>query len=301
MKTRITSTTIIFTALLLSFATINAYSQEHNIEYLGNHIYLKTEINGKPANLLFDTGAELVYLDSTYVAEKAFNFKMVGSAMIDGAGANGPSKTKIIIGEVTVSAAGKTYKPDYTPLINLRAIVGEHADGIFGMKAIAGKIISIDYKNTKLKLYDKLTPQMVEGYQSIPVKIQSRQILVPLKISINPQTIISGDALMDLGSGAGIAITSPTATKYALNTIADKKQVTYENGGLGGKSTGYLINITGANISGITLDAQTAEYSTAKKGSMASANYIANIGNEIWSQFDIILGIANSKIYLKKN
>ena len=146
MKTTSTSPAIILTALSLFLASLNAYSQEHDIEYFDNHIYLKTEINGKPANLLFDTGAELVYLDSTYVADKAFNFKMKGNAMINGAGSNGPSKTKIIIGEITVTAAGKTYKPDYTPIINLRTIVGDHADGIFGMKAIAGKIISIDYK-----------------------------------------------------------------------------------------------------------------------------------------------------------
>lgn len=42
-------------------------------------------------------------------------------------------------------------------------------------------------------------------------------------------------------------------------------------------------------------------YHTAKKGSMASTNYIANLGNEVWSRFDIILDLADNKIYLKKN
>ena len=301
MKAIPTFPAIIFATLLISLRSLNTYSQEHNFEYFGDHIYLKTEINGKPANLLFDTGAELFYLDSTYVVEKDFNFKTIGNAMIDGSGSNGPSKTKIIIGEVTVTAAGKTYKPDYTPLINLRTIVGDQADGIFGMKAISGKIISIDYKNAKLNLYDKLNPQMTEGYQCIPVKIQSRQILIPLKITVNPQTVITGDALMDLGSGKGIAITSPTASKHSLDTIADKTRFTIENGGLGGKSTGYTINITGAAISGIDTDSSTAEYSTDQKGSMANTTYIANIGNEVWSRFNIILDLANNKIYLKKN
>ena len=39
------------------------------------------------------------------------------------------------------------YKPEYTPLINLKPLLGEHTDGIFGMKAILGNIISIGYKN----------------------------------------------------------------------------------------------------------------------------------------------------------
>lgn len=301
MKTTSTSPAIFLTALSLFLTALNAYSQEHDIEYFKNHVYLKAEINGKPANLLFDTGAELVYLDSTYVADKGFEFKMIGNAMIDGVGSNGPSKTKIIIGGITVMAAGETYKPDYTPIINLRSIVGDHADGIFGMKAIVGKIISIDYKNLKLNFYDKLDPQMTEGYQCVPVKIQSRQILVPLKITVNSQTVITGDALMDLGSGSGIAITSPTATKYSLDAIANKTPFTIENGGLGGKSTGYIINIANADIAGVVTDSDVAEYSTDKKGSMASTNYIANLGNEVWSRFDIILDLADNKIYLKKN
>lgn len=299
MKT--TFPAIFLTALSLSMTSLNAYSQEHDIEYFKNHVYLKTEINGKPANLIFDTGAEVVYLDSTYVADNAFNFKKIGDAMINGVGSDGPSNIKIIIGEVTVIAAGQTYKPDYTPIINLRTIVGDQADGIFGMKAIDGKIISIDYKNLKLNLYDKLDPQMTEGYQCVPVKIQSRQILVPLKIAVNSHTVITGDALMDLGSGSGIAITSPTATKYSLDTVANKTPFTFENGGLGGKSTGYIISIANADIAGVITDSDMAKYHTDKKGSMASTNYIANLGNEVWSRFDIILDLADNKIYLKKN
>ena len=292
-------TTIAALGLALISATTNA--QEHNIKYLGDHIYLQTEVNGKPANLVFDTGAELIYLDSTYVADQNFNFKLIGNAMIDGAGSDGPAKTKIIIGEVTVTASGKTYKPEFTPLVNLRPLLGNQADGIFGMKAISGKIISIDYKNQTLSLHDKLTPQMTEGYTCIPVKIKNRKILVPLTINVNSQTTILGDALMDMGSGQGIEITSPTATKHSLDKISDKTPFAFSSGGLGGKSAGYTINIANANIGNIALQTQKAAYSTDKKGSMASADYIANIGNKIWSQFEIILDFANSKIYLRKN
>lgn len=40
-------TTIAALGLALISATTNA--QEHNIKYLGDHIYLQTEVNGKPA------------------------------------------------------------------------------------------------------------------------------------------------------------------------------------------------------------------------------------------------------------
>ncbi|MDE6147459.1 MAG: aspartyl protease family protein, partial [Bacteroidales bacterium] len=208
--------------LFLCLAAAQAYGQEHHFEYIGNHIYLEAEINGKPANLVFDTGAELIYLDSTFVADKGLTFKKVGNAVLDGAGTDGPSKTKIIFGEVSVCTGGKVYRPEYSPIINLKALLGEHADGIFGMKAISGKIISIDYRNRRFNLYDKLEPQMTDGYKCIPVSFQSRQILVPLKVTVNTQTIISGNALMDIGSGSGITLTSSAAHRHGLENIAEK-------------------------------------------------------------------------------
>lgn len=285
--------------LFLCLAAAQAYGQEHHFEYIGNHIYLEAEINGKPANLVFDTGAELIYLDSTFVADKGLTFKKVGNAVLDGAGTDGPSKTKIIFGEVSVCTGGKVYRPEYSPIINLKALLGEHADGIFGMKAISGKIISIDYRNRRFNLYDKLEPQMTDGYKCIPVSFQSRQILVPLKVTVNTQTIISGNALMDIGSGSGITLTSSAAHRHGLENIAEK--TSFESGGMGGKSAGYTIAIENADIGGSPVDATQAQYSTDQSGSLASSLYIANIGNAVWSRFNIILDLPAGKMYLKRN
>ena len=285
--------------LFLCLAAAQAYGQEHHFEYIGNHIYLEAEINGKPANLVFDTGAELIYLDSTFVADKGLTFKKVGNAVLDGAGTDGQSKTKIIFGEVSVCTGGKVYRPEYSPIINLKALLGEHADGIFGMKAISGKIISIDYRNRRFNLYDKLEPQMTDGYKCIPVSFQSRQILVPLKVTVNTQAIISGNALMDIGSGSGITLTSSAAHRHGLENIAEK--TSFESGGMGGKSAGYTIAIENADIGGSPVDATQAQYSTDQSGSLASSLYIANIGNAVWSRFNIILDLPAGKMYLKRN
>ncbi len=233
------------------------------------------------------------------MADNGLSFKRIGNAVIEGIGTDGPGKTKIILGEILVSLGGNVYKPEYTPLINLKPLLGEQADGIFGMKAIFGKIISIDYKNGKFSLYDKLEPHMTQGWHCVPVKFQSRQILVPLKVKVNPQTIISGDALMDIGSGSGITFTSPAASAHSLENIEVKEQ--FETGGLGGKSAGYTIPVESADINGIPIDLESAQYSTDQNGSFATSRYAANVGNEIWSQFDIILDLAAGKMYLKKN
>lgn len=63
------------------------------------------------------------------------------------------------------------------------------------------------------------------------------------------------------------------------------------------KTTSPAIFLTALSLFLTSLNA----YHTDKKGSMASTNYIANLGNEVWSRFDIILDLADNKIYLKKN
>lgn len=296
---RLRNTMFLSVSCLCLATASQLYGQEHNFEYIGNHIYLDAIINGKPAKLVFDTGAELIYLDSTFVADKGLTFKKVGNAMLDGAGADGPSKTKIIFGEVSVSTGGKVYRPEYSPIINLKALLGEQADGIFGMKAISGKIISIDYRNRKFNLYDRLEPQMTDGFDCVPVKFQSRQILIPFKVTINHEITISGDAHIDIGCGSGITVTSSAASMHGLENIAEK--TSFESGGLGGKSAGYTIEIENADIGGIPVDTKSAQYSTDQSGSLASSRYIANIGNAVWSQFDIILDLTAGKMYLKKN
>ena len=53
-------------------------------------------------------------------------------------------------------AEGKQYAPQMVPVIDLRAIFGDAADGIFGLRDPKGKVITVDYKNRKLTQSDKV-------------------------------------------------------------------------------------------------------------------------------------------------
>ena len=118
------------------------HAQEHNFEFVFNHIYLNAEVNGKPARLVFDTGSSDVYLDSTWLSESGIKYARMGKAMVRGAG-NEAKKTTLIFSGVNVSMNGRQYSPQMVPVIDLRAILGDTADGIFGLKDLKGKIIVI--------------------------------------------------------------------------------------------------------------------------------------------------------------
>jgi hypothetical protein len=277
-------------------------AQEHSFEFSQNHIYLTAQVNGKPAHLVFDTGSSDVYLDSTWLAESSVKYSQMGKAMVRGAG-NETKPTVIVFSGVSISLGGKQYSPQMVPVIDLRAVLGDMADGIFGLGQWKGKIITVDYKNRNLSVSDKLTAAQTAGFSRITIQTDPNhpgQILVPVEVTVSPDKIISGKALLDLGAGGGLEFTSKTATKFGLDKLQDKSPFYYKHGGVGGESAGFEFKIGELKIGGIPVPHGRARYSTDRSGAMASDVYVAIIGNEIWHHFTLIIDLQESMLYLKE-
>lgn len=293
----------LFSALFILLPGALLHAQEHDFEFISNHIYLNAEVNGKPARLVFDTGSSDVYLDSTWLSESGIKFAQMGKAMVRGAG-NEAKKTTLVFSGVNISMSGRQYAPQMVPVIDLRAILGDTADGIFGLKDLKGKVIAIDYKNGKLTLADKLTAAQTEGFSRIPIETDPNRpgkILVPIEVTVTSGKVISGKALLDTGSGKGLEFTSKAAAKYGLDKIQDKTPFYYKHGGVGGESAGYEFAADKVTAANVLLSQGKARYSTDKAGAMASDEYIAVAGNEIWQHFTIIIDLNQSVLFLKEN
>ena len=288
-----------FFLLLLSAAL---YAQEHSFEFIPNHIYLNAEVNGKTAHLVFDTGSADVYLDSTWLAESGVKYSQMGKAMVRGAG-NETKPTVLIFSGVNISLEGKQYSPQMVPIIDLRAILGNKADGILGLGQWKGKIITIDYKRSKLTVSDRLTSSQTKNYSRIPIQTDPKhpgRILLPFEVTVSSGNTIPGKALLDLGSGGGLVFTSKAAGKFGLDKIQDKTPFHFKHGGVGGESAGYEFGIEQLKVGDITVPKQKVRYSTDTSGAMATDVYSAIIGNEIWHHFTLIIDLRESVLYLKE-
>lgn len=293
----------LFSTFFILLLSALLHAQEHNFEFISNHIYLNAEVNGKPARLVFDTGSADVYLDSTWLSESGIKYAQMGNAMVRGAG-NEAKKTTLIFSGVIISMKGKEYTPQMVPVIDLRAILGDKVDGIFGLKDLKGKVITIDYKNSKLILSDKFTTDQIKGFTRIPIDIDKNhtgRILIPIEVTVSSGKVISGKALLDIGSGQSLNFTSKAAAKYGLDKLQDKVHFHYEHGGVGGESGGYEFDINKITTGDILLFQGKARYSTDHSGAMASDEYIAVVGNEIWQHFTVIIDLNKSGLYLKEN
>lgn len=288
--------------ILMASATI-LHAQDYEFEFYKNHIYLSASVNGVPAKMVFDTGSASVYLDSTWFAESGLKFNQMGNAMISGAGKD-KQQVRMIISGVELTLGEKKVHPSMVPLTDLRAILDDKVDGLFGTPHLIGKVISINYRHGRLSVREKLTPGMTEGFTGVPITIAPAhpgQILFPVEVTVNSGLTIKGKALLDTGSGQGIGFTSKTAVKYRLDKLEDKIAYHLEHGGVGGADSGYDIAVQSVKIGDIVMAVEKCHYSTNKTGAMASDTCIAIVGNELWKSFTVILDLNGKNLYLKKS
>ena len=280
-----------------------AFGQSIDFQYEKHHLYVPATVNGIAARLIFDSGSSYVCLDSTFLAGSGLSYAQRGKAMMKGSG-NGMQTADVIFGGVSVSLDGKSYNPSPVPVIDLRAILKNPADGIFGMGEVKDKVIVIDFPKRKIAFLDTLTPGMTGGYTQVPIEYDPAQpwrAIFPLEVTLSSGTVISGKGVIDTGSGQGLEFTSKAAEKYHLDQLEDRKPYMMDIGGVGGSSAGYDFGIAGARIGGLALPVKEAGYSTNTTGALASDVFTTLVGNEVWEHFALILDLKAKKMYIRKD
>lgn len=284
-------------AVVLCLGHVAGQQELVKITYFG-HLYVESNINGHPARLAFDTGSPYTCVDSTYLADNKLRYKNVGQAKMGGSG-NGLEMVRFIMNGLVYSVAGKEYQSNISPIIQLKPVLGDLADGILGVDNMGGKVIVIDYVGEQMGFWDRVGD--TGGFTSIPIRYENSRIFVPLKVVLDDRRTIEGEGLMDLGSGSSVDFTSVVAEQYGMKDITPQMPYTFTVGGIGGKSYGSDFRAKSASVGGFTLNNITVEYSKNTSGALSGKEYIALIGNDVWERFDMILDLAGKRLYLRPN
>ena len=274
-----------------------AQQEMAKVSYFG-HLYLETSVNGHPARLTFDTGAPYTCIDSTYLADSKLQYKNIGRARMGGSG-NGQETVPIIINELTYIVADTEYTSKVSPVIQLKPILGDQADGLLGIDNMGGKVIAINYVDELMGFWDQLGD--TTGYTSIPIRYENRRIYVPLRITIRDGNTVEGEALIDLGSGGSVTLTSAVASQHGVKVVSPQMHYSYFTGGIGGAASGSDFRAKSASVGGFTLNDITMDYSDNTEGALSDREYIAIVGNDFWERFDMIIDLNGNRLYLKPN
>lgn len=291
----------IYIFLLFILQSLLFYSQNNKDKLSFNydrHLYFNVFLENKSlnGNFVFDTGASSLYIDSLFYKKNNFSHKKLVKGIIDGIGAN-KRTVDVVLDSIIFNIEEISFNSNLTPLLDLRAILGEKADGIFGLDFFENKVIRIDYIEEEIGVSDSITDESLEDYQCISLIVEHNRFFINCKIWITDSTYVEGKFLIDTGM--------PDSLLLNKSTIDEKRipqKIKYESfQGLGGQSYGYTFISKRLELGGFELTDIITDISIDSTGALANSGYIGIIGNGLLERFDIVFDGKNGSLYVKAN
>ena len=270
-----------------SIFLISCAKKSIDIEYNG-HICIKTKINDTFfGNFIYDTGAPEFILDTSFCKKNNLIFNNKQNTEISGIG-NINQKVEVIYDTLIYKIDKKTNLSNKTYLVALKNILGQNIDGVLGIKTFEDRIHKIDYINKKISF-----PKNYINFDSIKITYDGDKVLVPINYTIK-QKEYSGKFILDLGSSVTIL--------NSTNKIDADYGGSYEAiGGIGGKTTGKTIFINQFKFGKHSILAFPIDIADDNKGALSSSKYNGILGNDILDDFDIVIDLKLSNLYIRPN
>lgn len=269
-----------------------------------NHLYFDVVLRDSvPARMIFDTGNTNLLIDNTLFKEHFAPSPTLQRVVIQGTGNSleaayrDTSDWKYSIGEYSQTEQGAT-------IMDLQKILGNEADGMFGMEFMRGRKVEFNYADEYMRI---LPPeaQPEEDYICVKCKwLDGRQarMVMPISLKINDKASFDGNFLVDMGSSGSISLNSSLVAKLKLNRVlTDVRKKIYDTGGVGGSRTDYLFVAEGISVAGCELKDVVADFSGNTQGMMAENRFDGLIGNALLEHFDVIFDFAKCEIWLRPN
>lgn len=266
-----------------------------------SHLYIKGEADGICGNYVFDTGASNLYYDSTYFADSSFSYSNIFKGKLPGVGVKAQSVV-VVTDTVAFRFGDNVYRTSRVPVLQLKPILGDFADGILGLEYFSNSVLEISYEEEYMCLYSSIDSIDLHDWSKIELTRRDNRLYIPIEVSINDTTTVSGEFLLDFGSGQSVSITSVVAKQYKLNEIIDSKAAYHTGyGGVGGESSRYNFFAPQLRVGPFSLDNVLINYSNDTAGAMASTKHLGLLGNDIYERFHVYIDFTNSHLYLKPN
>ncbi len=268
-----------------------------------NHLYFKVMLRDSiPAHMIFDTGANNLLLDSTFYATNFGKNNNLRKAMLGGAG-DGYELTTLDASSWSYGVGGVSHTEPMAIVMNLRKILGDGADGLFGVPFMKGKRVEFNYANGYMRFL-KPEEKISEDYAAIQCKMldNMERIIIPLSVTFADGYTLEGNFLMDTGMPDELSLNTTTANRLkAEGHLADVRRMRYEVGGIGGSRVDNYLKIKHITIGGKSVNDIRITYSENKQGALADSRYDGLVGNALFARFDVIFDFVNWVMYIRPN
>ena len=269
-----------------------------------NHLYFDVVLRDSvPARMIFDTGNTNLLIDNKLFKEYFAPSETLQRTIIQGTGNSleavyrDTSDWRYSIGEYNQTEQGAI-------IMDLQKILGNEADGMFGMEFMRGRKVEFNYADEYMRI---LPPeaQPAEGYTCVKCKwLDNREarMVMPISLKINETVSFDGNFLVDIGSSGGVSLNSSLVAKLKLSRVlTDVRKKIYDTGGVGGSRTDYIFTAKGISVAGCELKDVVTDFSGNTQGMMANDSFDGLVGNALFERFDVIFDFTKCEIWLRPN
>lgn len=269
-----------------------------------NHLYFDVVLRDSiPARMVFDTGNTSILLDEAFYKKHFAHLGNLRKAMAAGAG-NAMQAVNLDMSGWKYSVGEHNQTEQEAVVMDLRKILGDGVDGMFGMAFMRGRKVEFNYTDEYMRILPQEEQPSAE-YTCIKCKwldASQTRMLIPIKVKITDEVSFDGNFLVDMGASTGMLLNSNLATKLNLKSVLpNTKKIIYDVAGVGGSATNYIFRAKGVAIAGSEISDIRTSYSTNTQGPLADSRYDGLIGNGLLERFDMIFDFVKCEIWLRPN
>jgi hypothetical protein len=270
-------------------------------ELVQSHVVIALDLNGAgQKQFVVDTGMAGVLLDAG--AAQDAGLRLAGRPHENLIG-NGEGKAKSFsVKSVSLQLGSQQIFSGHahaTDLEFLSKAMGEPIAGVVGRPFFQKYIVTIDYADRVLKLYDPSTYEFHGGGETIPVQIKGVP-LMDVWIGEPGGKRVKAKVEIDTGSEAAILLNAPFESS---NNLPQTGQVTvpFAISGLGGDFEATEGRLENLQIGKLEVDRPLAIFSKASKGLTSTRKYDGSIGGDMLRRFTITFDYPRKRVMLEPN
>lgn len=287
----------IYILVIVVLLSCKNYEDKIYFDYKYRTLLFEGNVNNKKGKFIFDTGASILYLDSTFFVKNFNNLKTV-NYKINGVG-NSFKKIQVLIDSIVFSKSNFIYSINNVPIIDLKPLGVYNQSGVTGNELFKNRVIGIDYIKKRIDVFKII--DLSKDFEAIPFDYLDGKIIIPLKVEVNKNLTFNGRFILDTGSPNTMNLTREVSVLYNLDTIKSKRMYKSSAYGIGGYSEGFDVKIKGIKTQKFELLNNIIHYSVDEYGALSNGNYDGIIGNKFLENFHIIIDYMNNICYLKPN
>lgn len=272
-------------------------------ELVNRHVMLKVKVNNsRPLSFVLDTGDRFAIIELERAKELGLTLQ--GAVRAGGAGAQVLTGSTVQNAQFTVPGLEGFSQPVTLalPFGHLAPKVGQDFDGIIGSEFIKRFIVEIDYQARVIRFHDKEKFSYSGPGESIPIRLNSGgHPIIEAEVTPIGGPPVKGNFVLDIGSGAALALYSPFVAEHRLLAPNLKTIKALGGAGAGGEITGQIGRVEQLKIGNFRIRNPITLFSEDKAGAFASAALLGNIGQRIIGRFKILLDYDHNQIIFEPN